>query len=159
MSRETRLARVGELQGTRAGFVSRIVATALDVGVLLLIQMAIVAFVALATWVLTGSAELDIEAPPPLAALALSIALAVAYFGYFWSTTGRTVGEQILGLRTLTEHVSRVPTLRAYVRACLTVAFPIGLLWVLFSRKNASIQDVLCGTAVIYDWSYHPPAS
>ena len=159
MSRETRLARVDELQGTRAGFVSRILAAALDLGVILLVQMAIVAFVALATWVLTGSAEFNIDPPLPLVAAVLSIALTVVYFGYFWSTTGRTVGEQILGLRTLTEHVSRVPALRAYVRACLTVAFPIGLLWVLFSRKNASIQDLLCSTAVIYDWAYHPPAS
>jgi hypothetical protein len=37
------------------------------------------------------------------------------------------------------------------------VAFPIGLLWVLVSRKNASVQDLIVRSAVVYYWSYLPP--
>jgi hypothetical protein len=29
------------------------------------------------------------------------------------------------------------------------------LLWVLASRRNASVQDLVVGTAVVYDWAYH----
>jgi hypothetical protein len=29
-------------------------------------------------------------------------------------------------------------------------------LWVLASRRNASLQDLVVGTAVLYDWAYHP---
>jgi uncharacterized RDD family membrane protein YckC len=36
------------------------------------------------------------------------------------------------------------------------VLFPAGLLWVLASRRNASVQDLIVGTAVVYDWAYHP---
>jgi hypothetical protein len=31
------------------------------------------------------------------------------------------------------------------------------LLWVLVSRYNASVQDLLVRSAVVYDWSYHAP--
>ena len=34
--------------------------------------------------------------------------------------------------------------------------FPAGLLWVLASRRNASLQDLIVRTAVVYDWAYHP---
>jgi uncharacterized RDD family membrane protein YckC len=39
----------------------------------------------------------------------------------------------------------------------LYVLFPAGLLWVLASRRNASLQDLIVGTVVVYDWAYHPP--
>jgi uncharacterized RDD family membrane protein YckC len=158
VTREARLARARGLQGTRAGFVSRVLATAVDVAVILLVETAIVAFVALVRWVITAD-DIDIGPPRGVVAPLLTVALTVGYLGYLWTTTGRTIGEQVLGLRTVTEHGSRVPWLRAYVRACLTVAFPIGLLWIVISRKNASVQDLLCRTAVIYDWVYHAPTS
>ena len=40
-------------------------------------------------------------------------------------------------------------------RVC--VLFPAGLLWVLVSRRNAAVHDLLTRSAVIYDWSYHAP--
>jgi uncharacterized RDD family membrane protein YckC len=45
---------------------------------------------------------------------------------------------------------------RSLARAVLYVLFPAGLLWVLASRRNASLQDLVLGTAVVYDWAYHP---
>lgn len=138
--------------------VSRVLAAVADVAVILLVETAIVAFVALVRWVITAG-DFDIDPPRGVAASVLSTALAVIYFGYLWTATGRTVGEQVFGLRTVTAHGSRVPWPRAYVRALLTVAFPVGLLWIVVSRKNASVQDLLCGTAVIYDWAYRAPTS
>jgi len=151
MTREARLARARVLQGSRAGFVSRVLAAAVDVAVILLVETAIVAFVALVRWVITAG-DFEISQPQGVVARVLTVALAVIYFGYLWTATGRTVGEQVLGLRTVTAYGSRVPWLRAYLRACLVLAFPVGLLWIVISRKNASVQDLLCRTAVIYDW-------
>jgi uncharacterized RDD family membrane protein YckC len=45
---------------------------------------------------------------------------------------------------------------RSFARAVLYVLFPAGLLWVLVSRRNASLQDLLVGTVVVYDWAYRP---
>jgi uncharacterized RDD family membrane protein YckC len=158
MTREARLTRARALLGTRAGFVSRILALVIDTAVVFLAGTAILAFVALVRWVVAADG-FELGLPRGVVAPVLAVALAVIYLGYLWTTTGRTVGEQVLGLRTITEHGSRVPWPRAYVRACLMVAFPVGLLWILISRKNASVQDLLCRTAVIYDWAYHAPTS
>ena len=47
---------------------------------------------------------------------------------------------------------------RAVARAVLCLLFPIGLLWVVVSRRNASVQDLLVRSAVAYDWAYRGPA-
>jgi hypothetical protein len=45
---------------------------------------------------------------------------------------------------------------RSFARALLYVLFPAGLLWIMASRRNASVQDLVVRTAVLYDWAYHP---
>jgi uncharacterized RDD family membrane protein YckC len=76
-------------------------------------------------------------------------------------TSGRTVGMQVLGLRLVGASGEPVGPAHALLRAVCCVAFPAGLLWVLVSRRNASVQDLLVRSAVVYDWAYavpHPPA-
>jgi uncharacterized RDD family membrane protein YckC len=157
-AREVRLARVRSLQGIRAGFVSRVVGLAIDMLVLGVIGFLIIFFVALVTWVVT-SKGFSLQRPSGLGLLIGSAVLWIVYFDYFWTTTGRTVGEQLLGLRLVREGGGRVRGWRALARSVLTVFFAIGVLWVLVSKKNAAIQDLICGTAVVYDWSYNPPNS
>jgi uncharacterized RDD family membrane protein YckC len=158
MRREVRAERIRALQGIRAGFVSRILAAALDVVILFVIGGSVVAFVALVRWV-TTSHGFHLERPNGVIAAVAAFLIAVVYFGYFWSATGRTPAEQVFGLRTLLQDGGRMDGRLSYARAVLTVIFPAGLLWVLVSSKNASVQDLLCRTAVVYDWSYHPPES
>ena len=74
-----------------------------------------------------------------------------------WASTGRTVGKQVAGLRVLDQTGRRLSLRRALLRAVLYVIFPAGLLWILVSRRNASVQDLLVGTGVIYDWTYRSP--
>jgi len=50
----------------------------------------------------------------------------------------------------------RLSLWRSFFRALLYVLFPVGLLWVLASPRNASVQDLVVGTVVVYDWTYHP---
>jgi uncharacterized RDD family membrane protein YckC len=155
-ARELRLERIRALQGHTAGFVSRVLGTIIDIIVLFVIGFLLVAFAALVRWV-TTSQGFHMERPNDVVAGVLGFVLAVAYFGYFWGTTGRTLGEQFLGLRSVTTRGTRIPWAIALVRSVLTTLFPIGVLWVLVSRRNASVQDLICRTAVVYDWRYHAP--
>ena len=82
-------------------------------------------------------------------------AVAVVYLGLSWAATGRSVGKQIAGLRVVDRTGHRLSLWQAWSRAVLYVLFPVGLLWVLASRRNASVQDLIVGTAVVYDWAYH----
>jgi uncharacterized RDD family membrane protein YckC len=156
LSREARLERFRAQQGLRAGFVSRILALAIDVAMLFVFGFLILGFIALIRWV-TTSQPLRLSRPDGIASTISVAALTIAYFSYLWTTTGRTMGEQLLGLRTVMQDGSRMSGRRSFVRAVLWTAFPIGIFWVLVSEKNASIQDLICSTAVVYDWSYHPP--
>jgi uncharacterized RDD family membrane protein YckC len=63
----------------------------------------------------------------------------------------------VAGLRVLDRSGRRLSVRRALLRAVLYVVFPAGLLWILVSRRNASVQDLVVGSIVIYDWRYRPP--
>ena len=83
--------------------------------------------------------------------------IAVAYLTFSWAATGRSVGKQVAGLRVVDRAGRRLSVWRSFARAVLYVLFPAGLLWVLASRRNASLQDLIVRTVVVYDWAYHPP--
>lgn len=89
----------------------------------------------------------------PVAAL-LPILLAVlgGYLALGWWTTGRTYGDNLMGLRVLSAEGSRLGLGIASLRAVLCVLFPLGLFWVPFSSDNRSVQDLVLRTAVVYDW-------
>ena len=83
--------------------------------------------------------------------------IAVGYLTFSWAATGRSVGKQVAGLRVADRAGRRLSLWRSFARAVLYVLFPAGLLWVLASRRNASLQDLIVRTVVVYDWAYHPP--
>jgi uncharacterized RDD family membrane protein YckC len=143
------------LQGHRAGFVSRVVADAVDLGVVWAIGLSALLFAGVVRYLLTGPPFRTPNLPSWLGAVA-GLLIAVGYLTSGWTATGRTVGKQVAGLRLLDRDGHRLPLRRALPRAVLCVLFPAGLLWILVSRRNASVQDLLVGTAVIYDWSYRP---
>jgi uncharacterized RDD family membrane protein YckC len=102
-----------------------------------------------ARWLLTG---------PPLRLPVLpnwldGAAGGAAYLALSWAATGRSVGKQIAGLRGVDRAGRRLSLRRSFCRPY--VLSPVGLLWVLASRRNASVQDLILGTAVLYDWAYH----
>ena len=82
--------------------------------------------------------------------------VAFAYLVTSWVSTGRTVGSQVFGICVLTEQGALPKPGRAMARAllCLTIGW-ISIVWVLVSRKNAAIHDLVCRTAVVYDWRGH----
>ena len=147
-----------DLRGHRAGFASRVMADAVDLGIIWLLGVSLLVLVGVARYLLFGP-PLEIPALVPWLSGPLGALLAVAYLAAGWGTTGRTPGKQLAGLRVVDSAGHLLRPGRAILRAVLCVLFPVGLLWILVSRSNASVQDLLVRTAVLYDWSYHRPES
>jgi uncharacterized RDD family membrane protein YckC len=155
MSRDIRYAEARALQGHRAGFASRVVADLVDLGVAWLLGLSALAAAGVVGYLLTGP-PLRLPVLPNWLDATAGAAIAVGYLTLSWSATGRSVGKQLAGLRVVDRGGQRLTLRRSLARAVLYVLFPAGLLWVLASRRNASLQDLVVGTAVVYDWAYHP---
>jgi uncharacterized RDD family membrane protein YckC len=142
---------------TPAGIVTRGLAVAVD----LVVTIAGVALVYLgASTVRFAISPRSFHAvrPPAGVGVAVWLAFAAVYLAVAWVSTGRTVGQQLLGLRVVSRSGSPLRPAVALVRAILCLAFPIGLLWSAASRRSASVQDLLLGTRVVYDWEVHAPS-
>ena len=138
-------------QGQRAGVVSRFLADAIDLFVVIAAVVAIhLGFSGLrfllhprqfswpeVTWLSHGT---------------LGWILLIAYLTIGWSATGRTFGKTVLGLRVVSARDDRLPLWQSFVRASLCALFPIGLFWSALSSQNESIQDLIVRTHVVYDW-------
>src|SRR5206468_2103616 len=97
--------------------------------------------------------RLHLPRPEPWVSVLLLGALGVMVLSTAWSGSGRTVGDDVVGLRVVTASGGEVGSSRAFVRAVLVVATGgLVLLTALVSRRNNGIHDWLCRTAVVYDW-------
>jgi uncharacterized RDD family membrane protein YckC len=80
--------------------------------------------------------------------------VAMLYLTVFWSATGRSVGKEMLGLRVVRDDGTRVGVLRAAARASICVTFAVvSLFWVVFSKRNAAVHDLVVRTSVVHDWA------
>ena len=143
------------LQGRRAGVVSRLLADAID----LVVVIASLAAVYLAIAGFRFLVRPRAFSWPELSALnlvTLGWILLIGYLTIGWANTGRTFGKTVLGLRVVADG-SRPRLWRAFARAVLCAALPIGLLWCVLSHRNASVQDLLVRTTVVYDWEPRLP--
>jgi RDD family len=86
------------------------------------------------------------------AALACDAAVLVVYLAAAWSLSGRTLGNNLLGLRVRGSGSMRLGPVRATIRALFYVAFPIGLLFCALGERRSSVQDRVLRTTVVYDW-------
>ena len=155
MTQQTRRSEAVALNGHRAGFASRVVAAAIDLATITLLHLAFLLFAGLVRYLVVGP-PFALPTPPQWLAGVVGGAIAVVYFASFWAIDGRTVGMQVLGLRLLGPSGRPPRPAWSLLRAVLCLAFPAGLLWILISRRNASLQDLLVRGTVIYDWSYRP---
>jgi uncharacterized RDD family membrane protein YckC len=155
MTRDIRHADARSLQGHRAGFASRVLADLVDLGVVWLLGLSALLVAGVVRYLLAGP-PFSLPVLPNWLDVTTGAAIAVAYLTFSWAATGRSVGKQIAGLRVVDRVGRRLSLSRSFARAVLYVLFPVGLLWVLASRRNASLQDVVVRTAVLYDWAYHP---
>ncbi len=157
---EIRSERGEQLQGLRAGFVSRAVASGSDVVLVLCTYVVGVILVSIA-WDLFFSNSISISAPPHWLSELLVWILLVVYLTVGWWSTGRTPGKQMLGLRVGRSDGTPLRFWRALFRAILCASFFPALLLSLVNRRNRGLEDVAFGTVVTYDWfpaSYEPLA-
>ena len=144
------------LQRHRAGLVSRSIADVVD--------LVVVAAGVVSGYLLVGALSFLVR-PRTFAwphasramLLGVGIVVAVAYLAMGWSSTGRTLGKQLMGLRVVAAGGEVMGVATAVLRATLCVVFPIGLVWCALSRTNRSAQDVVLGTSVVYDWAPRTP--
>ena len=155
MSEDIRYAEARALQGHRAGFASRLVADVVDLGVAWLLGLSALVAAGVVDYLLTGP-PFGLPVLPNWLDAGAGAAIAVGYLTFSWAATGRSVGKQLAGLRVSDRVGRRMSLRRSFCRAVLYVLFPAGLLWVLASRRNASVQDLIVRTVVVYDWAYHP---
>jgi uncharacterized RDD family membrane protein YckC len=151
VSRVIRNPRAQELQGKRAGIVTRAIADIIDYGIAFLIYVAFVAAIGVA-WDLFFSSTVHVERPPAsVSGLGIFFVFFV-YLGLGWGSTGRTAGKQLMGLRVVRRDARALTGPAAFGRAFLCAIFFPGLLLALLHRRNQSLQDLICKTAVVYDW-------
>lgn len=138
-------------QGRQAGLVTRSAAGAVDA-----LVVAAVLAVGYAGWIglrfVIDPRGFDFTGLDALPGVTWFLVLAVVYLTAAWSVTGRTYGCHVMGLRVVNRRGRHPGVLVAAARAVLYVLFPIGLLWCAVSRSRHSLQDLLLGSAVIYDW-------
>jgi uncharacterized RDD family membrane protein YckC len=142
--------------GHTAGPISRAIADVVDVVVAIVVTVIVWLGAALARFVI---APLRFEWPTPgIVSLAvIAWIFLVVYLAIAWSGTGRSVGKQLMGLRVRMKGGAPLGGGRALARAVTCAVFPLGLLSSFFNRDNASLQDVLLRTTVVYDWQPKVP--
>ena len=146
--------RATSLQGARAGLVSRLVANVIDAIVIVVLISIAYLTVAGLTFFFDPQA-FKFPKPHLLLTTGLSTGVTAVYLGLGWWISGRTPGKQVVGLRVVTVGGASVGLGRSIARAAACVLFPLGFVWTVFSRRQASVQDLLLNTAVIYDWESH----
>ncbi|HEY7594194.1 MAG TPA: RDD family protein [Actinophytocola sp.] len=141
-------------QGHRAGVVSRVLAAAIDLVVLFVLLGG--AYFGLAGLLFViDPVSFRFPAIPRAVILIAGGLVLVGYLTECWTTTGRTVGDRVLGLRVVDNRGRKLKHGRAALRALFCAVFPIGLLWTACSADRRSVQDLVMRTAVIYDWGPH----
>jgi uncharacterized RDD family membrane protein YckC len=152
------------IQGERAGFVSRLVAAIIDVVLVFLVVLATAAALWMLSFIInpvsTGSVT-DTAAGDRIPDIGWMIlygyALNWLYWTVCWATSGRTLGNLIMGLRVVNHRGDHMRWGGAALRSLFCTTFPFGLLWVIVSGANRSIQDVVLRSNVIYDWAFALP--
>jgi uncharacterized RDD family membrane protein YckC len=142
-------------QGERAGFATRVIACAIDVALVAVLMTGVWVALWLVQAILTPG--VDVEPPRAATLVVWGYFFMTAYWAITWSTSGRSLGAWVLGVRVVSPRGERLRFPYALLRAAFCVGFPFGLLWALVSKRNRSVQDVVLRTIVIYDWALRPP--
>jgi uncharacterized RDD family membrane protein YckC len=146
--------RARSLQGKRAGIASRVVADAIDWGIVLAIYVAILLGIAAFRYFVTNE-NFNVPDPDPLVTLAAQWVIAILYLTAGWAGTGRTVGKTVMGLRVVSGNGAPLGVARAFLRAVICASLgAIALATVIVSRKRSGIHDYVVRTTVVYDWSH-----
>jgi len=96
----------------------------------------------------------------PASVAVITVIYGFCYFIFFWSMTGQTVGNALIGLRVVTTQGKRVPLWRAVIRIAGYVISSsllfLGFIWIRVDNRRQGLHDKLAGTFVIYTWDALP---
>ena len=144
-------------QGTSAGVVTRLAAGVVDV---LLVAVALAG--SYAAWAalrfVLEPREFRMPDPSLLWVVVAFFAYLVPYLTVTWWMAGRSIGDHLWGIRVTTRQGEQLGLARAFARAVMCAAFPVGLLWCAIDRDRRALHDLVLRTSVIYDWLAHPSA-
>jgi uncharacterized RDD family membrane protein YckC len=133
--------------GRPAGFWIRVVAYIID-GVI----VGIVNFIL--TFVVTLAAGGSINGAPATLLQLIATLIWVAYFSYFWSSRGQSVGMMATNLRVTRSDGSPLTLGRAIGRAfALILSFAIifiGVIMVAFTERKRGLHDMIADTVVTH---------
>lgn len=138
-------------QGERAGFVTRTIAAVIDV----VVVGAIIIGIWIGVWLflLVFNPLVDYGMPRPGYFVLGGYFVMWAYWTWVWSTGGRSLGQNLMGVRVLDHRDQRPGWKLSALRSAFCVVFPVGILLIIVSRRNRSVQDVVLRTSVVHDWS------
>ena len=139
------------IQGKPAGFTSRFISVLIDMGVIACFVLGAYGLWVFMRYVLSVFYDLPQLTGVPL--LIISYVLMWLYWTWTWATGGKTLGNLLMGLRVQLISGGSLPLATAALRALFSVAFPVGLAWVIINRNNRSVQDVVLRTQVVFDWT------
>ncbi len=146
-------------QGRRSGFVSQAVAGLLDAFTVMALYTAVLLLYGINVLFFTGN-PYHLPQPEPLVSVVLYYAIGLILFTSTWSGSGRTPAMAFLGLRIVDASGRPLSPRRAFWRAAIVIpTLGLGIVTVLFSKKNKSLYDMICGSAVIYEWRPSLPES
>ena len=140
-----------QYQGLPAGVVSRSVSGAIDTVVVVVVVVGGYAAIN-GVLLLIDPRGFEPAQLRPFLSITTTLIVLVLYLTAAWSLASRTYGGHVMGLRVINGRGGRPGVLRAFARAVVYVLFPLGLLWSAVSPGKLSLQDLLFGTSVIYDW-------
>lgn len=143
--------------GRYAGAVSRALALALDLGVVL-------GTYSVGTWLVGYLLDfllgVRLDDLPELAATLLLLGWGVIYFSVSTAIAGRTIGKAVVGLSVVTRLGSPVGPIAAFFRILLlpvsTSFLGVGAILVVLRRDRRALHDLMVGTCVVYDWGDRP---
>lgn len=136
-----------------AGLATRTLAFAVDAAIINAVAWAVAAVVALGLSLL----KVPDAVTTVLAVIGAGIAIAwsVAYFAFFWSSTGQTPGNRLLSIRV--QSAGSAEPLHAGRAVLRVLALPLsalplcaGFLMILVDARRRALHDVLVGTVVVY---------
>lgn len=132
-------------QGHRAGFVTRSLAAIIDVVTVIVLVVLGNLCVGLVRFLIEQVQGFVV--PDPGWSVVIGTALVWLLWTYSWSTSGRSLGMAVMGLRIVDYNGHRVRLPIAALRAVLCIVFPIGLLWAIISPANRSCRMSCCAPA------------
>ncbi len=138
--------------GAYAGLVSRTIAFALDAALVNGVALVVGIAVGLGLSIL----HLPSQADTAIAAImgVVWIGWSVAYFAFFWSTTGQTPGNRVMRIQVIARGGEQLRPLRAAIRfgCVILAAIPLlgGFLMMLWDDRRRCLQDRLTRTVVLY---------